>query len=443
MYNTRNQKRKTSSLPSWKQIPFSRSFLRQSKILNFLENNDQVFSWKSTLLKDPEAFWRDQDEDPFFESALSKAKTSLKNCDFNTEHRLRSREVKQGLRKEINAKIFRRGSRVGEKVGVANSRDMKSIMSTIRSSSVLVFELGSSDLGMVERFLVALQRMKRDGVRRKIVLVSDIMTWGDSGTPGYEQGEGKVSEEEGEHERLGQQRFQKMSKILEECRLLMNTKQTNIMDGVKSLDQPKFPNTSNFSNQNQDLKIKSEGDSVLNLVKLKTKDSNILANKKNSLYTESQNETTKQTGTTNSKTLEITGTSSLVTNNLSSKGKGWKDRTFKGFEALLKDLRPALGKKVKLPPRKGKYVRRVGIEYAKREMIEGKAQRRKWGGGQMVLDDTHKRVFKYFKRLYGDSEQFRNRNIEEAEEILFGVGGISSDMDFYEPKGTFIYFSSE
>ena len=43
----------------------------------------------------------------------------------------------------------------------------------------MIFDLRVSDLKLVEKFLITLREMKDDNTQRKIILISDIMTWGE------------------------------------------------------------------------------------------------------------------------------------------------------------------------------------------------------------------------------------------------------------------------
>ena len=164
----------------WTSIDFSMDHLHQSPILGFLENNDPIFSWKSRLFKDRKAFWEEGTIEKAIKSDEGGAESDSGELGFNFFKTLKEkRQNFQDIRKTY-AKVFRQGWGRTAHVTSVKVKDLKAILRVIRSCRVLVFDLRVSSLKLVERFLVALRYLKKDGVKRKVVLVSDIMTWAGS-----------------------------------------------------------------------------------------------------------------------------------------------------------------------------------------------------------------------------------------------------------------------
>jgi hypothetical protein len=166
--------------------------LQDSSLLNFLENNDSMFSWKSEIFKNKKEFWKEKKLDTIIKmNEPGNKSTMAEENGFNLARNLKERKQNVQQIKETYKQIFNQKWGLNSVVTSLKLKDLKSILRVIKGCRVMVFDLRVSDLKLIEQFLIALTYLKNDNTTRKIILISDIMTWAKSAN----QNEEKIQEQ--------------------------------------------------------------------------------------------------------------------------------------------------------------------------------------------------------------------------------------------------------
>ena len=165
----------------WNQLDFKDSYLRKSNLLNYLENNDSIFSWKAKVLKDKKQFWKNGGFHKVFKKDQLYGSEWNEGMDMNLVNQLQKKNISKKEIKNIQNRIFNQKWTMKDEIMSRNTHTMKDITEIIKDNTVMVFDLKISNLKVVEKFMIALRNMEEDGVQRKLIMISDLMTWAEQG----------------------------------------------------------------------------------------------------------------------------------------------------------------------------------------------------------------------------------------------------------------------
>lgn len=181
----------------WSVHEFNLSNLKESPLLRFLENNDPIFSWKAEIFKDKTGFYGSKKLDDLVRIRNGGEDSPFwEDLDFNFAKKLKEARKPLDQVKSSYRQIFKKDWGGGfENILSVKMKDVKSVLRIIKNCQAFVFELKVSNLKLVEKFMIVLRHMKDDGLSRKLILISDIMTWGESASKEIE-GESFVEKKE-------------------------------------------------------------------------------------------------------------------------------------------------------------------------------------------------------------------------------------------------------